>query len=821
MIKLKDVNKYFNKNRSNQNHVIKNTSIEFPESGLVVFLGSSGSGKTTLLNVISGMDKFNSGEITIDDKIISKYNANKWDEIRNDYIGYIFQNYNLLKELSVQDNIELVLRINGITDEEEINKRVDYLLKEVGLINYNNRRADQLSGGQQQRVAFARALVKNPKIIIADEPTGNLDSKTTIEIMNIIKQISKDKLVIMVTHEQDLAEFYADRIIEIANGNVISDVKNEYAGNLSIIQEQIIFLKDLSKSSLVSEEVDLLVYSDEQGKKLDKIGVQVIKRNETLYIKVNSTDYKRIKYIDNESEIELVDSHYKATEIEESSFDFGNEIVEAKDKKKRGVITIKDSFKYALRKMSKINAGGKMLYVVLGLVGAVLSVSVGLIGHISSVDESEFVNTSRNYIRIFPEKATVLNNVSYEEIFAFEDYDFIEKVSLFDEFKTFNIETELYYEIKGSIEIEAHPTQLLLLNPNKIIYGDYPGDTYGIVIDYTIADQLIKDYSHRGIETYKDILDCSFKLQSSGKDFDVNDETSLNFPIVGIANDASPTVWMKPELIYSLVMPSLIDPGIFGGGFELATGTMPNLSKKVLMSAQSPYIRDNGVPSNVGLQSGRYDVSGTYTYTDNGKFYDSSLLYVSNLEFMQKEYFNTTQYAFVNFSFLAYAEDPELALVELEKLGIEATSDYLDDYDKYASFEFEQNAAYYIFALVGVVTSSISIYFIMRSSLISRIYEVSVYRALGATKNNIRKMFIVEVILTTTISSIIGYFAMIILLLRAQSQVIEYFELVRYPILLTLGGVLGIYVINTFFGLLPINLLLRKTPAAILSKYDL
>ena len=821
MIKLKDVNKYFNKNRSNQNHVIKNTSIEFPESGLVVFLGSSGSGKTTLLNVISGMDKFNSGEITIDDKIISKYNANKWDEIRNDYIGYIFQNYNLLKELSVQDNIELVLRINGITDEEEINKRVDYLLKEVGLINYNNRRADQLSGGQQQRVAFARALVKNPKIIIADEPTGNLDSKTTIEIMNIIKQISKDKLVIMVTHEQDLAEFYADRIIEIANGNVISDVKNEYAGNLSIIQEQIIFLKDLSKSSLVSEEVDLLVYSDEQGKKLDKIGVQVIKRNETLYIKVNSTDYKRIKYIDNESEIELVDSHYKATEIEESSFDFGNEIVEAKDKKKRGVITIKDSFKYALRKMSKINAGGKMLYVVLGLVGAVLSVSVGLIGHISSVDESEFVNTSRNYIRIFPEKATVLNNVSYEEIFAFEDYDFIEKVSLFDEFKTFNIETELYYEIKGSIEIEAHPTQLSLLNPNKIIYGDYPGDTYGIVIDYTIADQLIKDYSHRGIETYKDILDCSFKLQSSGKDFDVNDETSLNFPIVGIANDASPTVWMKPELIYSLVMPSLIDPGIFGGGFELATGTMPNLSKKVLMSAQSPYIRDNGVPSNVGLQSGRYDVSGTYTYTDNGKFYDSSLLYVSNLEFMQKEYFNTTQYAFVNFSFLAYAEDPELALVELEKLGIEATSDYLDDYDKYASFEFEQNAAYYIFALVGVVTSSISIYFIMRSSLISRIYEVSVYRALGATKNNIRKMFIVEVILTTTISSIIGYFAMIILLLRAQSQVIEYFELVRYPILLTLGGVLGIYVINTFFGLLPINLLLRKTPAAILSKYDL
>jgi len=815
MIKLNNLNKYFNKNRSNENHVIKNTSLEFPESGLVVFLGASGSGKTTLLNVISGMDSFNNGEITIDDVVMSKYDAKKWDIVRNDYIGYIFQNYNLLKDLTVQDNIELVLRINGITDEEEIKKRVDYLLKEVGMINYNNRRADQLSGGQQQRVAFARALVKNPKVIIADEPTGNLDSKTTIEIMNIIKQISKDKLVIMVTHEQDLAEFYADRIIEISNGSVISDEQNKYAGNLSVIQEQIIFLKDLSKSSLVSEDVDLLVYSDEQGKKFDKIGVQFIKRNETLYIKVNSTDYKRIKYIDNESEIELVDSHFKAPEIEDSSFDFGSEIVESNDAKKRGVITIKDSFKYALRKMSSTNAGGKMLYVVLGLVGVVISISIGLIGHITNVDDSQFVNISRNYIRIYTE------SISFDETLAFEEYDFIREISLIDDLETFNIETELFYEINGSIEVEAHPTELSLLDPNKIIYGEYPGDSYGVVIDYTIADRLIKDYSHRGIESYKDIMDCSFKLQSSGVDFDVSDEASLTFPIVGIANDSSPTVWMKPELIYSLVVSSMIDPDILGDGFELTTGEMPDKPKELLMNVNSPYIRDNGVPSNVGIETGRYEVEGTYSYFDNGKSYDSSLLYISSLEYMQREYFNTQFFIFVNFSFLAYVDDPEFAIKALEELGIEAKSDYLDDYDRYQTFEFEQNAAFYIFAIVGVVTSAISIYFIMRSSLISRIYEVSVYRSLGATKNNIRKMFIVEVVLTTTISSVIGYFAMIILLLRAQSQVVEYIELVRYPILLTLGGVLGIYIINTFFGLLPINLLLRKTPAAILSKYDL
>ena len=816
MIKLNSVNKYYNKNRSNENHIIKNTSIEFPDKGLVVLLGASGSGKTTLLNVISGMDKFSKGKINIADYEITKYKAKVWDDIRNNYIGYIFQNYNLLKDLTVYENIELVLKMNGITSHEEIDKRISYLLGSVGILNFQDRRADQLSGGQQQRVAFARALAKNPKVIIADEPTGNLDSKTTIEIMNIIKKISQDKLVIMVTHEQELADFYADRIIEVVNGHIVRDSVNEYQGNLSVIQEHIIYLKDLESNVLSNDDVDVITYSDQEAEKLEKVGVQLIMRNNTLFIKVNTKHYRRVKYIDNESEIELIDDHFKNAKDEKiSGFDYEHIIEEPEFKKKKSVVTIKDSFKYAIRKMNKLSTGGKMLYVVLGLVGAVISVSIGLIGHIYNIDDSSFVDKPRNFIKI------TTGDMTYEEVKALEDLSFIRDTSFILEPYLFSFDTEKYYEVKSSIEVTGYPVNIELLSPSNIIYGVYPEEGYGVVIDASLADELIKKYAERGVESYKDILDVSVKLQTSGSDFDLSDETSINFPIVGISNDNSPTIWMKKELIYSLVLPTLADYQILGDGFELVSGEMPYWYRDVLLSEESTLIRQGNVPSSVGIQTGLFDVTGTYRYIENGVEYNTNLLMITNFEALEKVYFYKYQFALVNYNFLAFVDDPEDAIYQLKHMGYNARSEYNDDYDMFSSFEFEKNAGYLAIAVVGIFVSAISIYFIMRSSLISRIYEVSVYRALGASKNDIRKMFVIEVLLTTTISSIVGFFITMILLLQAQSQVVEYVEIVYYGVQYVFFGVVGIYIINSFFGLLPINILLRKTPSEILTKFDL
>ena len=254
MIKLNKLEKYYNRNRSNEIHVINDINLTLPETGLVVLLGPSGSGKTTLLNVLGGLDKVNGGTITFDDIEINKYKSSVWDEIRNRHVGYIFQNYNLLNSMTVYDNIALTLNMVGITDKGEIDKRIDYILENIGMANYRKRKSSQLSGGQQQRVAIARALAKNPKVIIADEPTGNLDSKNTVDIMNIIKNISKNKLVVLVTHEKEIADFYADRVITLEDGKIISDEINSSMDELNLHHDQDIYLKDLNKISEIKDK---------------------------------------------------------------------------------------------------------------------------------------------------------------------------------------------------------------------------------------------------------------------------------------------------------------------------------------------------------------------------------------------------------------------------------------------------------------------------------------------------------------------------------------------------------------------------------------
>ena len=245
MIELRNVNKYFNKGRKNAIHVINNTSLTLENNGLVALLGNSGSGKTTLLNAI-GLDNGQSGSMYIEGQKLNSTLVYKTDKIRNLNIGYIFQDYKLIDNLSVYDNVALVLTMIGIKNKDEINKRVSYVLDKVGMLRYKKRPAGMLSGGERQRVGIARALVKDPNIILADEPTGNLDSKNSLEIMKIIKAISKERLVILVTHEQALAKFYASRIIEIKDGTITNDYLNEHADTLDYEIDNCFYLKDFS-----------------------------------------------------------------------------------------------------------------------------------------------------------------------------------------------------------------------------------------------------------------------------------------------------------------------------------------------------------------------------------------------------------------------------------------------------------------------------------------------------------------------------------------------------------------------------------------------
>lgn len=221
MLEIKNVSKnYYLGNVKIE--ALRNINVSFRRSEFVSILGPSGSGKTTMLNIIGGLDKCDSGELFIDGVSTNNYTDLNWDNYRNNHIGFVFQNYNLIDHLTIYDNIKISLMLSNIP-KDEIDTKVKNALEKVGLIEHILKKPSQLSGGQIQRVAIARAIVNDCSIIVADEPTGALDKKTSIEIMNLLKEISKNRLVIMVTHNQELANKYSTRIITIEDGCITSD----------------------------------------------------------------------------------------------------------------------------------------------------------------------------------------------------------------------------------------------------------------------------------------------------------------------------------------------------------------------------------------------------------------------------------------------------------------------------------------------------------------------------------------------------------------------------------------------------------------------
>ena len=201
---------------------LRGIDLKFRRNEFVAILGPSGCGKTTLLNIIGGLDKYTSGDLIINGKTTKDFKDRDWDSYRNHSVGFVFQSYNLIPHQRILENVELALTISGISKKERVQRSIDVLDK-VGLKDQINKKPNQLSGGQMQRVAIARALVNNPEIILADEPTGALDTKTGTQVMEILKEISKDRLVVMVTHNPTLVEKYSSRTVRILDGKILSD----------------------------------------------------------------------------------------------------------------------------------------------------------------------------------------------------------------------------------------------------------------------------------------------------------------------------------------------------------------------------------------------------------------------------------------------------------------------------------------------------------------------------------------------------------------------------------------------------------------------
>lgn len=794
MIKLVNVYKYFNRGKKNEVKAIDNTSLDLPDKGIVTLLGPSGCGKTTLLNSIGGLSKINKGSIYIDGERITKRSVNKIDKIRSLKIGYIFQNFNLLDDETVFDNVSLVLKINGLKDKEEIKKRVNFCLESLGIYRYRNRYASMLSGGERQRVAIARAIVKDPEVIIADEPTGNLDSKNSIEVMNIIKSISRDRLVILVTHERELAKFYSDRIIEISDGKIVKDYENVDNHELDYRLDNKIYLKDMenySNKEVGSAKVEY--YSDNT----DKVSFKIVVKNDNIYIESDSL--KKIEVINN-SNIELVDAHYEKINkkvYEEFSFDF-NKVKDNKFKEKySSIYNVVTSTKKGFRKVLNYSFVKKLLLIGFFTSSLFIMYSVSSIMSTFKVDEKNFVSYNKDYVLLNKKNMSVnefnnLNNVSNVEYVLPSNGN----VQVNFKFNKFLQTSGILESMSGSLASYS--------KVDKVINGVKTNGKKEIIIDKMVIDKFLSmsDAKNAGFNTYDNFINEYVYLQ--------NDDM---YKIVGISDTNSPSIYVNDSEFVNFIENSLNDnseddsdklKSYERSSITLTKGSLPVNDYEVIVNEnmKDMYPLDKSIDKKV--VDNKLKVVGYY------KSVSESGLLVSE---------NTIKNRLILTSdkFVISSSDKDSTISELKSSKYNVVDTYKDSLSNYKRSIEESNRNKIIYSSVIVIISLIEIYLIVRSSFLSRVKEVGILRSIGVKRKDIYKMFMGEILSITLISSVPGLIVMGYILYTLSKISVLNIVINWYVVLISLVIIL---VFNTLFGLLPVYKTIRKTPHEILSRND-
>lgn len=810
MIRLEHVNKYFNKGKKNEIHVINDLNLKLNNNGLVCLLGPSGCGKTTILNAVGGLDKVRNGKIYIDDERITKRSIKKIDKIRNLKVGYIFQDYKLIDSLSVFDNVALVLKMIGIKDKDEIKKRVDYVLETLNIYRYRYRLASMLSGGERQRVAIARAIVKDPDIILADEPTGNLDSKNTLEIMNIIKCISKKRLVILVTHEVNLAKFYADRIIELEDGKVIKDYENETKDFLDYRLENNIYLKDIKYHNDFNDKLNKIsVYNDNNN-----LDITLVVKNGNIYIKSNSNE--KIEVIDSNSNVNLIDDHYKKIDYDEVSkyeFNFDKVINNNYKKKYSSIYDLKSMITSGFKKISNYSPIKKFL--LLGYMAASMFIlfSIARMASAFVINDEDFVKSNNNYVSVAVGK---IDEKKYNDILSVPGIKYAVIGDSLVGFKiTYNTLLQNYDVsdlLVGSI------SGLSLISDKDLIYGEMPKNDYEVVVDIMSAKTLFDSENHAksaGLLSEKDLIGMNISV-----------DNVKDFKIVGITDLKSPSIYIKENLIVDVVNNTsyqdssddyyfpVADKDSNYANYEtydytLKNGRVPSGDYEVLVNYDLKDLYELNKNIDTKINGKKLKVVGYYVTKNN----DNNILIVNSKMI--------TYTLFDNNSTMTLATDNKDELVsKLQEKDYNA----INSYDKNRNDYIKENKAsvnsIIVFTSVILAISLIEIYLMIRSSFLSRIKEVGIYRAIGVKKSDIYKMFASEIMainLTATLGGIILMGAILYNVSKMKvlgSMVVLNGTTVGLALLISFG-------FNLIMGLIPVYRVVRKRPSEILARHDI
>ena len=846
-------------------HALKGVSIEFRKNEFVSILGQSGCGKTTLLNIIGGLDNYTDGDLIISGKSTKTFKDRDWDNYRNHSVGFIFQSYNLIPHQSVLSNVELALTLSGVSKAER-RKRAKEALEKVGLDDQLSKKPNEMSGGQMQRVAIARALVNNPEILLADEPTGALDSETSLQIMDLLKEIAKDRLVIMVTHNPDLAKEYSTRIVRLLDGNIIDDTmpytsENEQykdEGNQKRPSMSFFTALSLSLNNLMTKKTRtfLTAFAGSIG----IIGIALIL---SLSSGVNA-------YIASVEEETL--SSYPIT-IEQTGMDISNLVSDLMDESKEAAESEKEP--------DRIYSNNIMTDMMSTMVNGLSSNNLSLLKkHIEETPEfkensSEIEYQYSTVMNIYTEDGKRVNpNTVLSTLFGGSSSENSAKVTPMSAFRNTEVWNRLFdntellekqYDVVAGHMPENYNEIVLVVDKNNRI-SDYTLYSLGLKDSAELEEMMKKAQAGEKIEateevsySYDNILSLKFKLLCNTDYFEKNadgtwtDKTSDELYVQSKLQNA------EDITVVGIIRPSEESVTDATSGFVgYRSDLMEHLISKV---NDSEIVKEQKENSDKNIFTGRPFESNTENMT-----YDGLIAYITTLpEDKQAEYnayigqmkaSNMSDEQIVerfksaietedssatfdgNLSLMGVSDLDEPSAINIYPKDFEAketVSDLITDYNNKAEDQNKItytdyiglmlssvttiiNAISYIliaFVSISLIVSSIMIGIITYISVLERTKEIGILRAMGASKRDVSRVFNAETLIVGFVAGAIGIGITLLLLIPANAIIAVLTDISGLAALPIEGGIalVVISMLLTFIaGLFPAKLAAKRDP---------
>lgn len=767
MLTLKHLKKIY-KTKSLTQVALNDVNVNFRKNEFVTILGQSGSGKTTLLNVIGGLDNYDYGELIINGKSTKNFKDNDWDYYRNSCVGFIFQNYNLINHISVYKNVELALTLSNSKDKR---KKVMDALKKVGLEKHVNKKPNELSGGQMQRVAIARALVNDPKIILADEPTGALDSKNSIMIMELIKKVAKDKLVIMVTHNKELAKKYASRIIELKDGVIINDSKPY---NENEIKDDYVKIKKTKMSLKAAVNLSLNNLKTKKGRTFltsfaSSIGLIGI----ALILSISNGFNKQIKEYEKNTLSSFPITISKLTSTMDKK--------ELEDNKK----AFTGNYDYPQK---------NVLYPYSGEEN-------------NKVHENAITDEYLNYIKSID--SNLLSAISYYTVTSFN----LMTTDNNENFKTVS---------GGSINFNSLPQDLngdsYLKDNYDLLSGSYPSSVYDVV--------LIVDSKNR---IDKNLLDALF-VDSSKKEINFNEIVGKELKVISNDNYYSKI----NENVFAKKEPSkeMYDKGITLKIVGIVRGKKDNVLASIMdvisESMGSSMVSKIGYSNeliNIIVNKNKESEIVKYQYNSNG------VVFMGGISFEEAKITKDEALTILG----ANDVPASINIYPKDFKSKEQVISYLDEYNKDKEDEAKilymdyakqigdlsngildgTTIVLIAFSSISLLVSSIMIGIITYISVLERTKEIGILRSLGARKKDITRVFNAETLIIGLISGVVSIIITLLLLIPINKIIYNATELKNVGVLNPVHAVILVIIsimLTLIGGLIPSKGASKKDP---------